>query len=162
MRSFWGLPAHPFYVHLAIVALPFMTIGLLVLCLFRRRSAWWDSGFAAGFGVVLFATYLATMSGNAFAVVLDGLAPIDRHGELGNQTRWLVLALFGVSLANAAARQRMRLEGGGAERRGSLRHVSTTLLAVTVVLAVLSSIWMFRTGHEGARVTWDGVFKPKP
>lgn len=33
--------------------------------------------------------------------------------------------------------------------------------AAAVLLSALSTVWVVRTGHEGARVHWNGVIKVK-
>jgi hypothetical protein len=35
-----------------------------------------------------------------------------------------------------------------------------SLLAVVVaVVAIVATVWMIRTGHEGAKAVWDGTLK---
>ena len=158
MRSFFDVPAHPLFIHLVVVALPFVTLTAAAVLLVRPNSRKWAAYLVVGFGVVLAGTLLAKFSGDAFGVVLDGRAPIGKHRRLGDQTTWIVVATFVVSVANLLAGARSRASPETVTTVAARRVVPTVLLAATVIVAAVATVWMVRAAHEGARITWDGVF----
>jgi uncharacterized membrane protein len=159
MKELFGLPAHPLLVHSAVVLVPLACLVTVVTALVPKwRSKLALPSVIAGF-IGLVATLLAVNSGEAFEDELEEVIGdvAERHAELGETTRILVLVLFLSQLALYAY-------GRWADRRrngappAAIGHV---LAAVTLVFAVLSTVWMARTGHEGADIvwgpTWDAV-----
>ena len=113
--------------------------------------------------------FLAVASGEAFAEarLLEGSPALSDHKSLGEVSRFFVLGLF-LSLIGlvVVGRRADALEPDAAERlseRGAinLRAVSGALVAATLAFAVLSTIWVVRAGHEGAKLhyksseVWD-------
>lgn len=149
MEELWGLPAHPFFVHIPVVLLPILgSVALMMVARpkWRRRRPLLFVGTTL---VTTVATILAARSGEPFKEALQpGLGSrIDRHADLGDQTA-LLATLFFVAVAAMAAGDRWI--------SGRKRTV-TALSMVAGVLGALAAIWVIRTGHEGARVTWSGV-----
>ena len=101
-------------------------------------------------------TVLAVRSGQKFDGVLASIAPTKKHRHLGEATRLWVALLFLSTIPLAVLTRR----AGGAD---AAKAAKPPLVAATVsaVLAVVAVIWMIRTGHEGARIVWTGVIKPK-
>ncbi len=148
MESLFGLPAHPLLLHAAVVIVPFaalVTVALAVRPEWRRRQglAW------VVLALVAFAsTILANQSGEAFNAVLEdriGDLAVE-HGELGNQTTLLVFVYLLTTLGSV-----------GVEYRRSESKAATALAAIAALVAVAATVWIVRTGHEGARIVWDGV-----
>jgi uncharacterized membrane protein len=161
MESFLELPAHPLFVHAPVVLMP-ITAMLAALFMvrrdFRRRFSSW---FAALSGGLLVMTVMATQSGEAFDKALKGLAPIDRHEALAETTQYLVLALFVVAVAQAIMVRRESRPGRSTGNE-TAKKITTGLAAAVLTFSLLGSVWMARTGHEGAKAVWDGTIKKKP
>lgn len=157
------------FVHLPLVLMPLLALAAIAVAV---RPAWRDR-FAVvlgGAGIVLVvATWLAVSSGEAFDDLLDGQAPIERHEELARQSRLLAVAFVVFLLATVViARLQPRRRPGtlardlGAAaahppRSPALGGVGHACAAITVLLGVLATVWMLRTGHEGAKAVWDGT-----
>jgi uncharacterized membrane protein len=165
MERIFDLPAHPLFVHAPVVLLPLTCIAT-ILFMFKRTWRYqfrWQLAVATL--VVAVATFLTTQSGEALDEALKGLAPVDKHAELAEFTEILCFVLFLLALGNAVVLQRLhagvslptRTENILGETGATLLEtVLTVLIAFT---AVLATVWMIRTGHEGARVVWTGTIK---
>ena len=64
----------------------------------------------------------------------------------------MILALIASSAAMVGADRWARANGPA-----WLSRAAVALLSLSVVLAGLATVWMFRTGHEGARLVWKGT-----
>ncbi|MCB0995305.1 MAG: hypothetical protein KDB21_09460 [Acidimicrobiales bacterium] len=152
MESLFDLPAHPLFVHVPVVLTPIVCLVAVVLAArpaLRARYGWW---FLGGVGVVVVGMLLAISSGEAFDDILDGAVPTKKHRDLAETTR---LIMFGWVLAIAAL---FTVDRIGADRRdGWVQPARLACSALTVVTAVLLTVWVIRTGHEGARITWTGI-----
>lgn len=148
MEELFGLPAHPLLVHFPVVAIPTLTVLGLIVALwpsFRERF-----GLAVWLlGVVTFiGTVLAASSGTALAEG-RGYEPTfyATHESLGETLRLFVLGLV-VSLGALQLVTR--------NNKFSKTHPATIVTTVVVLaFTVLSAIWTIRTGHEGAKLTWQ-------
>jgi cytochrome c553 len=148
MESIFDLPAHPLMVHLPVVAIP--VLALLAILLVVRpsmRSSWrWA---AIGLGVVTaVSTILAASSGEALAEVLEAGDYIDDHESLGETLRIFVVGLA-ASLSALVVFAR--------DEVSAKRPIGTGLSAITLVFALLATVWTIRTGHAGADASWGGV-----
>jgi uncharacterized membrane protein len=165
MERIFDLPAHPLFVHTPLVLLPLTSIAA-VLFMFNRnwrlRFRWQLASAAL---IVAVGTFLATESGEALDEALKGLAPIDKHKELGEFTQILCFILFVLTLGSAIVLQRFRGQDSSRERITNVTRetgatvVETVLSVLIAITAVLATVWMIRTGHEGARAVWDGTIK---
>lgn len=157
MDSINGLPAHPLFVHAPVVLVPLATLLAIVMAArpeLRRRNGW-ALAIAATVGLV--ATQLAVSSGYEFDELVRGIVNTDRHQSLGETTRNFV-AVFTVAAVVTAI-----LDRRSPERTVSATQWGTWLsMAVTTVSGVLATVWMVRTGDEGARLVWDGVLGALP
>ena len=153
MESLFGLPSHPLFVHLPVVAVPAAAVVAVVLAIsppHRRRLSGWLAGLTT---VGFVATFMAKESGEAFNGVLeDRIGDLaDDHQQLGEQTMVLVGLFFLASVMTAL------LERFASIDDTALRIPATVLAAGAALLGLAASVWMIRTGHEGARIVWDGV-----
>ncbi|GAA4630722.1 hypothetical protein GCM10023196_057220 [Actinoallomurus vinaceus] len=178
LSTAFGLPAHALFLHVPVVLVPILAgvvIALAVRPVWRVRY-----GLAAGvFAIVTMAATVLTagageklrdermarmkqFGGGAARAPQGGgaRAPqggggegslLDRHAELGSQLRLLValLTLLLVVLVILARYQAATSEGLLARP-----VIVTAVAAVTVVVAIVSAIWVVRTGHLGAEMTW--------
>jgi hypothetical protein len=144
-----GLPLHPLLVHSAVVLVPLVAIGALVMSYlpsFSRRHG------KLILIVALFAqvsVFLAKLSGEAFSEILN--KQVEKHAELGEIAPLVTLPMVvliylrwrmdraGSSIGNAAVRR---------------------LTSVALVIASLASLVMiFLVGHSGASSVWGWIDK---
>lgn len=157
MDSFLGLPSHPLFVHLPVVAVPAAALAALVLALFPAWRRRFGLAAAALSAVGFVGTFMAAQSGEELYVALeDRIGDLaDRHQELGEQTLILVAAFFLSMVGSVVADH--RLISQFTEQRGWGRHLATALAWIGAVVGAVATVWIIRTGHEGARIVWEGV-----
>lgn len=165
-----GLPAHPLLVHAAVVLVPLLIvvgIGYGVIPPLRRKL---DLALVVLALVAPGAVYLARESGKAFErrlATLDQLPPelatkVAAHSALSETLWWLVLALGGVSLLLVAAdrllgRRTSEDDDGAPVRGGALRLVVILLLTLALLGVGGAAGWyVYRTGHTGSQMVWEG------
>ncbi len=115
-------------------------------------------------------TIMAAQSGGEFNEILEDQGveiDIEDHQSLGEATRILAVVFAALTVGSSAVAMLGTGPRGGSGRTpatrpgsgagGALAMVGHTLAAGAVVFGVLGSIWMFRTGHEGAKLVWDGT-----
>jgi hypothetical protein len=162
METLFGLPAHPLVVHFAVVLTPLVTVLALATA---ARPAWrrvlsWPLLVASL--VIAFVIQASSSSGEEFDELLQGTAPIGRHEDLANTTRMIVILMLLAALVLVVVGRVLDRREGVRSRlsmsAASARHPAITgLSALVAVLSVLSTVWVVRTGHEGAKVTWESV-----
>ncbi len=148
MDTLFGLPAHALLIHAPIVLLPIaagVTVALAIKRTWRRRLGWW---FPAGVFSIVVMVFLARSSGQAFDEALDGAVDVTRHAELADRTFVLTIVWFVGAVALVALDRRAR----GSNDRGFAPP--TVVASVTAFFAVLATVWLVRTGHEGADLVW--------
>ncbi|GAA0359840.1 hypothetical protein NE235_16880 [Actinoallomurus spadix] len=177
LTTLFGLPAHALFLHVPVVLVPILAgvvIALAVRPVWRVRY-----GLAAGvFGIVtMAATVLTAGAGEKlrdermkrFKALSGGAGRpsgrpaggprqgggegnlLERHAELGSQLRLLVLVLV-VLLVVLVILARYRAYTAEGFLAGPA--LGTVVAALAVVAAVVSAIWVIRTGHLGAKMTW--------
>lgn len=151
METIFDLPAHPLFVHLPIVLLPIAALGALALLL---RPGWRIRGTPALVAVTAVASISALLAAQSGDKLNDALR--DRIGDLaadhkalGETTVWLAFAFFAGTLAIMALHRLPQFR--------SQTQLHTFVLIATSTLGLLATVWMIRTGHEGASIVWDGV-----
>ncbi|MEZ5218602.1 MAG: DUF2231 domain-containing protein [Ilumatobacteraceae bacterium] len=156
MTELFGLPAHPFLVHAAVVLTPLIAVVTAIAMIrpvWRVRAGWWI--VAAGVFAQI-CLLLAKSSGEAFQEAID--LPVERHATLAETT--VVLGFLFVAATAAAvflSRRRVRAVRRDGSGEDWASPASTSAAAVSVLMAVLLVVWVARTGHTGAEVVWDGV-----
>ncbi len=158
MERLFGIPAHPLLVHLPVVLTPVVCLAALAIAV---RPAWRKRFglFVLGGALVSFiATFLATQSGEGLIALDEEFREVSKnHAELGETTRLFAFVLL---VAVAVLVFLGRRAGGSRASTGSRLNVAQTVVAgIMVVAAVLNTVWMVRTGHEGARIVWETVGK---
>lgn len=158
MNELSGLPTHPMLVHLAVVAIPVVALAAIAVA---ARTTWlrrW--GLHVAIASVLMTIYTAFVmeSGEHLDDAMDLGAVLDDHRSLAETSRLLVVAmcLAVISLVTVD-----RLWSGG-RRTGQAVHPAAATVrrlvgGLTMAISVLAIVWIVRTGHAGARVTWTGV-----
>ena len=160
MLKIFGLPAHPLFVHAPIVLLPLVSILAIVAALrprVQRFFGWWLPVMAV---VVLAMVQVTMMAGTKLDAALN-LGNAAKHRHLAETTRifafGLVVATFGLWWFGRQATR--EAQAATATSRG--RQLVMVFSALSVVLALLSTVWVARTGHEGAKIHWSGMLKAK-
>ncbi len=158
METVFNLPAHVFFVHAPLVLVPLVAVGCIVLAV---RPRWQERAnpWLLGAAVVAFGTVLAaTQSGEAFDRALRRNPNFDvsvrRHADLADTTQvitFVMVALLAVAVGSVWWSRRSERPVSPAVLRG--------LSAAAALVGVLATIWMVRTGHEGAHLVWQGVLK---
>ena len=166
-EEFLGLPAHPLFLHSAVVFVPLLAV-LSVLYAFVplvRQHTRWVVGVLAV--VAPSAAYLTKESGDAFFdrlkrlnQVSDEYIPrLQEHQDLGTNTLYASIGLGVVTLALVyfvAPRAAAASAAGTGGSAGSARAVALALAALTVIAAGISLYYVYRTGDTGAKAVWEG------
>lgn len=147
MPEIFGLPAHPFLIHFPIVAIP--TVTILAFIAVARSS------FRERYGLPIFAltvvstvsAILAVWSGQALSETYTNTDFLAQHRSTGEALRLIMIGLS-VAIGGLLVADRRRDTDGGTDPLTLLTSVAV------LVLAILSTIWTIRTGHEGARLRW--------
>jgi hypothetical protein len=172
ITSIFGLPAHVFFVHIPVILVPLVAVGAVAMLWpsMRRRYGWLLVVLAAG---AVVATVLATESGKALRRYVVPTSLVRQHTRIGgNLTIWVIL-LFGLTAAVVVWDHFMqRRLDAVAEGPGSVatievagravtptvvRRVAVVLGALSVVVAGVSTYWVYRIGHSGATAVWTTV-----
>ena len=160
MEQLFDLPAHPLLVHAPIVLIPLLAIACTVVASrpgLRRHTPW-----VVGGGVVTFVSlWLATQSGEALdeAFRRDPSREVDirKHESLADTTQVLLLVAVIVLLVLAVLWWRKYRSAARISRNEQI--AMNVAWAVCTALAWFAVVWAIRTGHEGARLVWEGQLK---
>jgi cytochrome bd-type quinol oxidase subunit 2 len=156
MKTIFDLPAHPLFVHAPVVLLPILAIVAVVAAMRppvgRKLGVWLPVAALVVFGSV----FAAVGSGEALDDELrkspNYALDIKKHADLAETTRLLAFLFL---VATAAMWWFGRTPAD--DEKPQAKAFRTGLTVVTVVFAVLATVWVIRTGHEGARSHWKGV-----
>ncbi len=144
-----GLPLHPLLVHSAVVLVPLVAIGALVMSYlpsFSRRHGKIILILAV---IAQVSVFLAKMSGEAFAAILD--KNVEKHAELGEITPFVTLPMVILIYL------RWRMDRSGSTF-GSVVIRRLTSVAL-VVASLISIIVIVLVGHSGASSVWGWIDK---
>lgn len=144
-----GLPLHPLLVHSAVVLVPLVAIGALVMSYlpsFSRRHGKLILILAV---IAQASVFLAKMSGEAFSEILD--KNVGKHAELGEIAPLVTLPMV------ALIYLRWRMDRAGS----SIGNVVIRRLAsvALVISSIASLIVIFLVGHSGASSVWGWIDK---
>lgn len=161
------LPLHVLVVHAVVVLVPLAVLGAITVAVWpaaRRRYGWLVVAVTA---VAAVAIPVATSSGEGLEHRLPRTALLEAHTRLGDElliyVAGLLVALTAfVVLHHRAAVLARRIDpvqrsGPGTVARtvaGPPRVLAGVLAAVTVVLAAVSAVQVYRIGDSGARAAW--------
>ena len=146
---FAGLPLHPLLVHSAVVLVPLVAIGALVMSYlpsFSRRHGKLILILAL---VAQGSVFLAKLSGEAFSEILN--KDVEKHAELGEIAPFVTIPMV------ALIYLRWRMDRAGSSI-GNV--VLRRLTSVALVISSLASLVMiFLVGHSGASSVWGWIDK---
>jgi hypothetical protein len=155
LKTLFGLPAHPLLVHIPVVFLPLAAIGAVAIALkasWRRTYGWLVVALGA---VALAGMQLAMGSGEGLEGHVERSPTLHHHTQLAEATRPLAAGLLLAVVAIVILDRRSRKAADSEGSPEAPKAVMAGLSFVTVALAVVSSVWIVKTGHEGARATWE-------
>jgi uncharacterized membrane protein len=156
----FGLPAHPLFVHIPVVLIPLTAIGAIAMACsawVRDRFGWLVLAIAIVAGL---STQLAIESGKALRHSVPQSAALRQHTHTAETVRPLILLLFVVALVVMLHDRRARAAWPftGRNPSGDLRAAARiAVIALTVVVAVGTSVRLFQIGDSGAKATWQRV-----
>lgn len=155
INSLFGVPAHPLFVHLPVVLTPLAALTALVMFRTRwRKSFLWVT--VALSGVALLGAQLAVGSGEQLEESVRETQALELHAGLGEATRTLIAVFFFVTLALAV--YDLILARRSDEKPSALgRQIATVMTAAMVLSGTFATVWVVRTGHQGAEITWEDV-----
>ena len=164
----FDIPTHPLAVHAPVVLVPIATVVAVVLAVksdWRARVGWL---MPAAVFVLVAMLFVAKESGESLLesedetlFLLGTQAQISNHQDLGNATFVLAIVWFVLTLAVAirdwshgrGERTQPLSAGVGVVERDTVALVLAILAAVA---AVITTVWLIRTGHAGAESRWGG------
>jgi hypothetical protein len=172
MDTLFGLPAHPFLVHIPIVLLPLSAVGVLLMALrpqWHQRYRWvvLAIGTVGVLGAVVAASAGEELEGRIVAVEgRRAAASWEHHASLGDTARSVALVYFALLalfvlvpswLERRAAPRPAASVGAAAStpERPSwqrLAVVGVTVLALAGAAGSVASI--IAAGHTGSRSVW--------
>lgn len=156
--EFLGVPAHPLAIHAPLVLIPIAAVVAVVFVVrsdWRRRIGWIAPAVVLVFVAMLF---VAKETGQAAVDDDNVFGDVDRHRELADTTFmmsivWLVLAV------GLTAWDRW----GGIDRARALSadivvppgdRIAAVLSVLAAIAAIVTTIWLLRTGHAGSESRW--------
>ncbi len=144
-----GLPLHPLLVHSAVVLVPLVAIGALVMSYlpsFSRRHGKLILILAL---VAQVSVFLAKISGEAFSEILN--KNVDKHAQLGEIAPFVTLPMV------ALIYLRWRMDRAGSSIGNVvIRRLTSVAL---VISSIASLVVIFLVGHSGASSVWGWIDK---
>jgi hypothetical protein len=151
----FGLPAHPLLVHVPVVLVPLAALGA-VAALARGPWRTWLLPLTAGLAAAaIVGVQLAMSSGEGLEEAGESGGLVERHSQLAEQTRPLVLVFCLLAIAAAVVHHRLGRDSEAPQRSNGLTRALVPLMAASVLFGGLATTWVIRTGHTGARSVWD-------
>lgn len=155
----FGLPAHPLFVHFAVVLVPLAAIAVIAAVV---RPGWQKALRPIAVALVacsFIAVLLAAGSGEKFENRTDTTRPdaLELHKDLGSATRLIVFVMLLLVIAWAViSRRHTKLTSETTDKAALSRSKQLNIAssALLVIFAVLSTVWAARTGHSGAEAVW--------
>jgi hypothetical protein len=155
-------------IHAVVVFVPLLVAAAVAYALvpFLRR---WITWAVVGLAVVTpFATWFATLSGNAFKARLirqgltgETLVKIDEHREFGQRTLYGAIGLGVLAVVLVALKAGERRWAAMSAARGTPPRAGTGALVATIVITIgvlffagVSAYYVYKTGESGARMVW--------
>ncbi|MEO6123453.1 MAG: DUF2231 domain-containing protein [Ilumatobacteraceae bacterium] len=164
MDTLFGLPAHPFLVHIPIVLLPVAAIGVVLMVIKRRwyeRYRWvvLAIGAVGTVGAILAADAGEALESRIVAVVGRAKASSwEHHADLGDTAQTFAIVFFIVLAAFVLVPWIMERFGSSShETGGTSRHrvLYIVLAALAVIGAAGSVTTIIQAGHTGSKSVWE-------
>ncbi len=156
--EFWGVPLHPLAVHAPVVLVPVAAIVAVVLAVrsdWRNRIGWF---MPAGVLALVAMLFVAKESGQAAADADNVFGDITEHQDLAETTFVLAIVWFVVTAVAAARDWQVRRSAPSSLSAAAVRDrdpIALGLAVVAAVAAIVTTVWLVRTGHAGSASRWD-------
>jgi hypothetical protein len=171
ITTLFGLPAHPFFVHVPIILIPLCGIGAVAMAVSPAARARYGLLIAGLTVIAGISTQFAISSGQGLRDSVPDSAALNQHIQIAESIRPLVLLLFlaiaalmwldrraarptasaAAATDVATAERSVRTTGG---REKTLRLV---VAGLAVVVALGANVRLLQIGHTGAKATWSRV-----
>jgi uncharacterized membrane protein YhdT len=158
INSLFGIPAHPLIVHAAVVLVPLVAIGTIVMAFWDRARGVF--GWAvAGLSIAAFGSVgLAQKSGETLADHVEPTALVRAHTEMGEAILPWAFAIGAVACSVMALHWYItRATKDGSPSPSWFRPASMVLAVLSILFAVGGVIVTYQVGHSGAKATWEKV-----
>jgi len=182
MDTLFGLPAHPFLVHVPLVLLPLAAVGVVLMVIkpqWHDRYRWIVLAFGA---VGTLGAILAASAGDALADRIIGVAgpevarTWEEHSERGETARNVAIVFFVVLAAYVLVPWWLqRKRAGAADSTGAAaaagvpepveartRPIRIGLAVLALVGAAASVTTVVRAGHSGSKAVWQDYVESSP
>jgi len=144
-----GLPLHPLLVHSAVILVPLVAIGALVMSYLPSFSRRHGKLILIVALVAQVSVCLAKISGEAFSEILD--KEVEKHAQLGEIAPFVTIPMV------ALIYLRWRMDRAGSST-GSVAIRRLTSVAL-VIASLASLVVIFLVGHSGASSVWGWIDK---
>ena len=155
MDLVFGLPAHPFMVHAAVVLLPLAALGVIIVALSPKLRTKYSSIVVILAAMAAGAMPLASGSGEALARRVDFNEATTQHVNMGETGVGAAVAV----LIAALALWWMQWSRGGQKATG---WIPTTVVVLSIVVAIGATVQVGRIGHSGAKSVWQSTADVAP
>lgn len=155
MDLVFGLPAHPFLVHAAVVLLPLAALGVIIVALSPKLRTRYSSLVVILAAMAAGVMPLAGESGEALARRIEFNEATTQHLQLGESGTAAGLAV----LVAALVLWWMQWSRGGQKTTGWKTMV---VVALSIVVAIGATIQIGRIGHSGAKSVWQSTADVAP
>ena len=158
MDTFFGIPAHPFFVHVPAVLIPLAGIGVVIMLI---RPTWWERYKWATLviaGVGMLGAILASGSGEALEESVEATAnraELRAHVEAGEAARAVSIIFFLIVFAAVVVVPWLMKRRAAAT--GSPKWLRPVVAIALVAGAGAASWTVFDAGHTGAKSVWGDV-----
>ena len=165
MNTFFGLPAHPLLVHIPVVLIPLALVGVLLMLI---RPQWRSALLAPTAAIAIVGAggaILASQAGEWLQERVPESQLIDQHQQLGEMSRNLAILFAGAMFVwclRELATSRGWFEGSIVSRLLAARWVGVASVIGALLFGSLSTIWVARAGHTGAKAAWHGRVSSVP
>lgn len=167
MDTLFGLPAHPFLVHIPIVLLPLAGVGVVLMTIkpdWHARFRWVVLTLGA---VGTLGAILAASAGEEFGDRIAGVAGPEAvrawedHAESGDTARNFAIVFFVLLAAYVLIPwwQQRGASDDHAESAPRTRWMRIGLAAFAIVGAAVSVTTIVQAGHSGSRAVWGDYVK---
>ncbi len=150
INNVFGLPAHPIFVHAAVVLLPLAALGSILVAARPR----WRRHYAPLVMVIAIAAVgsvgLAQGSGEQLEDRIIETELVETHTDAGESVLPWAIAVALVATALAA----LPIVEGRLPRV-SPRHLTLGLVLASVLAGAGSTWVVVSVGHSGAKATWE-------
>ena len=144
-----GLPLHPLLVHSAVILVPLVAIGALIMSYLPSFSRRHGKLILIVALVAQVSVFLAKISGEAFSEILD--KEVEKHAQLGEIAPFVTIPMV------ALIYLRWRMDRAGSST-GSVAIRRLTSVAL-VIASLASLVVIFLVGHSGASSVWGWIDK---